>query len=246
MNIPEKAMILAAGLGTRMRPLTDQMPKPLVPFAGKPLIDHLLIRLEQAGVVQLVVNLHHFADQLQAHLVRRRHPKIILSDERAELLDTGGGVKKALSLLGNQPFFTLNSDALWTERKGQIPALQLLAENWNPDHMDGLLLLAGKNRSCGLNTPGDFNLDDAGRVSRRNDQAQAAFYYTGVQLIHPNLFEAAPEGPFSLNLLWNQAIERGRLYGYELPGHWLHIGTPQTIDQAQDYLNNLGPDHRLD
>ncbi|AXS39075.1 nucleotidyltransferase family protein [Breoghania sp. L-A4] len=233
---PTRAMVLAAGLGTRMRPITETLPKPLVPVAGKPLLDYALDRLASAGVQSVVVNVHHLADQVERHVAGRTAPAVILSDERAALLETGGGVTKALPHLGEEPFLLLNSDSFWIE--GMRPNLEVLAERWDDGEMDGLLLLASTVNSVGYDGTGDFEMESGGRLSRRVDREVTPFVYSGVAMLHPRLFEGAPEGAFSLNLLFDRAIEAGRLYGVRMDGIWLHVGTPQAIGEAEEAIGD--------
>ena len=233
----EQAMIMAAGLGTRMRPLTNDLPKPLVVVAGKTLIDHDLDRLAAAGVKRAVVNLHYKADMLKAHLARRRDIEIVYSDESGELLGTGGGVARALPLFGGKPFFILNSDSIWVE--GVASALDRMMQMWNPEEMDGLLLMASMVTAMGYEGRGDFVLDAEGHVGRPDEDAVTPFAYPGVQIVHPRLFAEAPAGAFSTNLLWDRAIAARRLYGTRLDGVWIHVGTPQARDEAEAYLTKL-------
>ncbi|WP_089178156.1 nucleotidyltransferase family protein [Bosea sp. AS-1] len=227
-------MVLAAGLGQRMRPITDTLPKPLVKIAGRTMLDHMLDRLADAGVEQAVVNVHHLAGQVEAHLAGRLTPRITISDERAELLETGGGVKKALPLLGTTPFFHTNSDALW--RETGKPALPAMAQSWDPERMDILLLLADMDTSLGFDGAGDFFCDEDGRLARRGGAARAPYVYAGVAILKPELFAETPDGPFSLNLLFDRAIAKGRLFGEVLEGRWLHVGTPEAIAPAEAAL----------
>jgi MurNAc alpha-1-phosphate uridylyltransferase len=229
--VPRHAMVLAAGLGLRMRPLTNDTPKPLVTVGGKPLIDHVLDRLAAAGVETAVVNVHYLADKVVRHLAGRRAPKISISDERGELLDTGGGVVKALPVLGAAPFFHLNSDTIWID--GVKPNLVRLAEIFDPARMDALLLLAATSTSVGYAGRGDFAMAPDGRLSRRSEREVAPFVYAGVAILNPALFAAAPSGPFSLNALFDRAIEAGRLHGLRLEGVWMHVGTPEAIATAE-------------
>ena len=232
-----RAMVMAAGKGTRMRPLTDTMPKPLVPFAGKPLIDHVLDRLEEAGIEEAVVNVHHFADMLEAHLAARKSPRIVISDERAELLDTGGGTKKALPLLGEEPILTFNSDSVWAEELGSNLA-ELIAA-WDPERMDALLMIAEAARTIGYVGRGDFNMDAAGLLSRRGPSATAPFMFAGVQIVKPALFADGPAGPFSTNLVWDRLIEKARLFGHRMTGTWMHVGAPDDLAEAEAFLRDL-------
>lgn len=233
----ERAMIMAAGLGTRMRPLTNDRPKPLVTVAGKALIDHDLDRLVAAGVKRAVVNLHYKADMLKAHLAGRRDIEIAWSDESGELLGTGGGVARALPLFGGKPFFILNSDSIWVE--GVSSALGRMIQMWNPDRMDGLLLMASMVTAMGYEGRGDFVLDAEGRVARPDGDAVTPFAYPGVQIVHPRMFADAPQGAFSTNILWDRAIAAQRLFGTRLDGVWIHVGTPQARDEAEAYLAKL-------
>ena len=224
-------MVLAAGIGKRMRPLTATVPKPLIEVAGRALIDHALDRLERANVETAVVNVHYLADLIRAHVGRRKRPEVIVSDERPRLLDTGGGVAKALPLLGPGPFYHLNSDSFWIE--GARPNLDWLAAGWNDATMDGLLLLAPTVKAIGYSGKGDFRLDPTGRLSRRGERDVVPFAYAGAAILHPRLFEGCPDGPFSLNLLFDKAIETERLHGVRMDGLWLHVGTPDAIGWAE-------------
>lgn len=231
---PTKAMVLAAGLGKRMRPLTDDIPKPMVRFLGKPLVDHVLDRLAAAGIVEAVVNLHYKPEPLEAHLKARRTPKITLSDERDALLDTGGGLMRALPLLGREPFVVHNSDSVWEEGVGSN--LDRLFAAWNGDRMDSLLLMALGGHSIGYDGHGDFNMESDGRLQRREEGRESPFVFTGVSIAHPRLFENAPKGAFSLNKLWDRAIEKNRLFGVRLEGTWMHIGTPEALTEAERWV----------
>lgn len=228
---PDRAMVLAAGLGKRMRPLTATTPKPLIEVAGKALIDHSLDRLAAAGIETAVVNIHWLADLVEVHVGRRKAPRIEISDERDALLETGGGVVRALPRLGDRPFLLLNSDSFWIE--GARPNLETLIERWDEEAMDGLLLLAGTVQSVGYAGSGDFTMDKASRLSRRMERQVAPFVYAGTALLHPRLFEDAPDGAFSLNRLFDKAIEAGRLFGVRMDGTWLHVGTPEAIAEAE-------------
>ncbi|MDI1281076.1 N-acetylmuramate alpha-1-phosphate uridylyltransferase MurU [Brevundimonas sp.] len=227
-------MVLAAGLGTRMRPLTDDRPKALVELAGRSLIDHVLDRLAGAGVARAVVNVHWFADRLETHLAARgRGPAIVISDERAELLETGGGLKKAAPLLGPEPVFVANIDSVWTDRGD---ALGDLARLWDPARMDAVLLLARREGSIGFEGGGDFRLADDGRLTFRGDAAEAPFAYMGVHITRPDYADGGPESPFSLSPLWRASAAAGRLYGCVLDGDWMHVGDPQARDAAEAKL----------
>lgn len=228
------AMVLAAGLGTRMRPLTDALPKPLVRLKGKPLIDHVLDRLSAGGITRAVVNVHHMADQIEAHLAGRTQPAITISDERDALLDTGGGVVRALPLLGGKPFLIHNSDSVWIEGVGSNIAR--LAAAFDPERMDSLMLLALGATSLGYDGHGDFVMAPDGQLARRGEGKEAPFVFAGASIAHPRMFESAPEGRFSLNKLWDRAIANGRLYGLRLDGTWMHVGTPQAVDEAEQWI----------
>jgi MurNAc alpha-1-phosphate uridylyltransferase len=228
---PRAAMVLAAGLGERMRPLTDRLPKPLIPVAGKPLIDHVLDRLAAAGIERAVINVHYLADLIESHLKSRNTPRIIISDERAKLLDTGGGVVKALGLLGGEPFFHVNSDTIWID--GVKPNLDRLAETFDTAAMDALLLLAPAAISIGYAGRGDFTMATDGRLSRRPEREVAPFVYAGAAILRPELFAGAPAGAFSLTRLFDQAVAAGRLHGLRLDGVWMHVGTPDAIAKAE-------------
>lgn len=224
-------MVLAAGLGTRMRPLTDTRPKPMVEVAGKALIDHVLDKLANAGVSTTVVNVHYFADQIEKHLASRTAPRIVISDERQQLLGTGGGVVKALPQLGNAPFFHVNSDTLWLD--GVSSNLRLLANTFDPATMDALLLLAPSTDSIGYSGRGDYVMDPEGALRRRTEHEVAPFVYAGVALLSPALFAGAPDGEFALTKLFDRASEAGRLKGLRLDGLWMHVGTPEAVKQAE-------------
>jgi N-acetyl-alpha-D-muramate 1-phosphate uridylyltransferase len=228
---PRTAMVLAAGLGERMRPLTDRIPKPLVPVAGKPLIDHVLDRLAAAGVERAVVNVHYLADLIERHLTGRTRPQIVISDEREKLLNTGGGVVKALGAIGSEPFIHVNSDTIWID--GVRPNLERLAEAFDPAHMDALLLLAPVSTSIGYSGRGDFTMAADGRLKRRPERDVAPFVYAGAAILRPELFKAAPAGAFPLTALFHRAEESGRLHGLRLEGVWMHVGTPQAIAEAE-------------
>ena len=226
-----RAMVLAAGLGQRMRPITDTLPKPLVAIGGKPMLDHALDRLSEAGVTDAVVNVHHLAGQIEAHVASRTSPRVTISDERALLLETGGGVKKALPLLGREPFFHVNSDSLWSETGRSN--MSAMANAWDAARMDMLLLLARREGSVGFDGRGDFFKAEDGLLTRRGSADSAPLVYAGVAIMKPDLFADTPEGPFSLNLLFDRAIVAGRLHGLVLDGQWLHVGTPEAIAPAE-------------
>jgi N-acetyl-alpha-D-muramate 1-phosphate uridylyltransferase len=232
------AMLLAAGLGQRMRPITDRLPKPLVPVAGRALIDHALDRLAEAGIERAVVNVHHLADQIEAHLERRTRPAVAISDERGERLETGGGVRKALPLIADPEFLVVNSDSLWIE--GPRPNLRRFVEAWDADRMDALLLLASTATSLGYEGLGDFAMDPTGQLRRRREREVTPFLYAGVALLKASLFEEAPAGAFSLNRIFDRAADEGRLHGLRLDGEWLHVGTPEAIEAAEARLATVG------
>ncbi|WP_407519663.1 nucleotidyltransferase family protein [Methylobacterium oryzisoli] len=228
-----RAFVLAAGLGKRMRPITATVPKPLVEVGGRALVDHALDRIAEAGIGEVVVNVHYLADLMEAHLVRRAGPpRITISDERERLLETGGGVRKALPLLGEGPFLILNSDSFWLE--GPRPNLQRLVAGWDPQRMDMLLLLASAATSLGYEGAGDFQMEKDGRLARRAEREVAPFVYAGVAITTPAFFADTPEGPFSLNLLFDRAAANGRLHGLRLDGQWLHVGTPEGLRDAEE------------
>lgn len=235
MSVGEKAFVLAAGLGARMRPLTLATPKPLVRVDGKPLIAHAMDKLRDAGVSEAVVNVHHLAEQIEEWCKKIRTPRLTISDERAALLDTGGGIAKALPLLGREPFFVMNSDSFWSE--GKVPALERLRQAWREEDMDCLLLLCDPAHTTGYDGRGDFVMDSEGRLARARDfPDRKALAYIGGYLVHPQLFEGAPAGAFSMNRLWDRAISRRRLFGLAHDGHWLHVGTVEAIAAAEDHL----------
>lgn len=228
------AMVLAAGLGKRMRPLTDVVPKPLVRLKGKPLIDHVLDRLAAGGITRAVVNVHYLPDLIEAHVAKRTVPSMVISNERDALLDTGGGVVRALPLLGNEPFLIHNSDSVWIDGVGSNIARLIAA--FDPDRMDSLMLLANGATSLGYEGRGDFCMDSDGVLLRRDEQRESPFVFTGVSIAHPRLFEDAPSGAFSLNQLWDRAIDKKRLYGLRLDGVWMHVGTPQSVEEAERWI----------
>jgi N-acetyl-alpha-D-muramate 1-phosphate uridylyltransferase len=234
--IPKSAMVLAAGLGTRMRPLTDHIPKPMVKVAGIPLIDHLLDKLAAAGVEQAIVNVHYKADILEAHLLSRTLPHILISDERAQLLDTGGGVMNALHHIPDDYFYHLNADTIWIDGKGSN--LSAMAALFDPEKMDTLLLLASTSGSVGYDGHGDFMMDNHGVLMRRTDDNIAPYVYAGVAILSRKLLINAPEGAFSLNRLFDRAIQKQRLYGMKLDGLWMHVGTPDAIQAAEKAIAN--------
>jgi N-acetyl-alpha-D-muramate 1-phosphate uridylyltransferase len=225
------AMVLAAGLGKRLRPVTDTLPKPLVKIGGKPMIDWGLDSLEQAGVSKAVVNVHYLADQVEAHLAARTSPHIVFSDERETLLESGGGIIKALPLLGERPFFLINSDTFWLE--GEKANLQCLSEMFNSDSMDMLLMLVTPGQATGYEGKGDFSMDKNNRLRRPQRDETVPFVYAGAAIIHPRIFKGATAEPHSLNRQFNEAIAQGKLFGMPMQGHWLTVGTPESIPAAE-------------
>jgi MurNAc alpha-1-phosphate uridylyltransferase len=234
----KSAMVLAAGLGTRMAsPANSKLPKPLVQLEGKALIDHALDRLAAAGVARAVVNVHHKADLIERHLRARTAPAIEISDERSGLLDTGGGIRKALPRLGAGAFFVHNADSVWIEGVGSN--LERLAAAWDDARMDCLLMLALASSSHGYQGRGDFALESDGRIRRRKvEQEIVPFAFTGVSVAHPRLFAGSPQGPFSLNMVWTRAIAAGRAYGVRMDGVWMHVGTPAALAEAEQCLGD--------
>lgn len=233
--LPTTAMVLAAGLGTRLKPITDHTPKPLVSVAGRSLLDRCLDRLAEAGVSRAVVNIHWLGSQIRDHLASRRDITITISDETDLLLETGGGLVKALPLLGRDPFFAVNADLIW--RDAAAPSsLQRLADAFDTARMDALLLLQPRERATGHGGPGDFALDAQNHLIRRGMQATAPYVYTGVQILQPSLLRDAPAGPFSLNILYDRAIAAGRLYGLVHQGDWMDVGTHDGLAQAEALL----------
>jgi MurNAc alpha-1-phosphate uridylyltransferase len=229
----DTAMVLAAGLGKRMRPLTASQPKPLVRVAGKALIDHALDRVADAGIAKAVVNVHYLADALEAHVTARAAPMVTVSDEREQLLETGGGMIRALHFLPD-PFFCLNSDNIWLD--GPRDVFRDLSDAWDPERMDALLALVPHRGAHNFRGKGDFSMDSTGRISRRRSGRIAPFIFTGIQLVAHRLLRDAPEGPFSTNVLWDRAIEEGRLYGIAFTGQWFEVGTPAAIPATEAAL----------
>ena len=236
---PSRAMIMAAGLGTRMRPLTNDRPKPLVKVRGKAMIDHAIDRLIEAGVTMIVINVHYRAEMLKEHLAKRRDVEIRISDESDGLLDSGGGILNVLAGFEGEPFFTHNSDSIWVEGTGH--ALDKLKARWDPNGMDALMLLAPTVTSVCYEGRGDFLMDSNGRLSRVTEQRVAPFVWAGVQIVHPRLFDDPPGRKFSINLLWDRAIERGRLFGLRLDGVWMHIDRPEAVKESEAFLDDLLP-----
>lgn len=230
--VTDTAMVMAAGMGKRMRPLTASQPKPLVRVAGKALIDHALDRLAEAGVSKAVVNVHYLADALEAHVKERAAPAVSISDERDQLLETGGGMVKAHAA-GQLPatFFCLNADNIWLD--GPCDAFHDLSNGWDEDRMDALLLLVPHANARNFNGQGDFHMDDIGRLTRRGAGRVAPYIYTGIQLVSQRLLRDPPEGKFSTNILWNRAREEGRLFGVAFTGQWFEVGTPEAIGPTE-------------
>ncbi|HXM00321.1 MAG TPA: nucleotidyltransferase family protein [Rhizomicrobium sp.] len=239
MSSITRAMIMAAGLGTRMRPLTDTLPKPLVAVRGRALIDHVIDRLVAAGVTLIVVNAHYKAEMIKTHLAGRKDVEIRISDESDALLDSGGGIAKALSNFGGEPFFHANADTVWVE--GAAHALERLKAEWNPDTMDALMLLAPTVSTICYEGRGDFMMDSDGRLSRIPEGRISPFVWMSIEIVHPRLFDGAPAGKFSINPLWDKAIAKGRLFGMRLDGAWMHIDRPEAIREAEAYMADLAP-----
>jgi len=236
-KVPKRAIILSAGLGERMRPITDTLPKPLIPVRGQTLIDSILDRLEATGVTEVVVNLHYLGAMIEKHLRGRPKPKIVFSREVDERLETGGGVRKALPLLGPDPFFAINGDVCWLD--GMVPALDRLAAGWDERTMDVLLLLHPTASAFGYEGRGDFMLDPLGRAQRRGERQVAPFVFAGIQILHPRLFKGSADGAFSLNTLYDKAAEAERLYGIRHDGEWFHIGTPQGLAEVEEAMHHM-------
>lgn len=230
----KQAFILGAGFGSRMRPLTDTIPKPMVPLAGKPLIDHVIDRLTSVGVERIVVNVHYLADVLENHLRKKNDVEIIISDERDELLDTGGGVLKALHHFGDEPFFIHNSDSVWVENGHNN--LAEMVKLFDPKKMDNLLCLANRHTSLGYDGNGDFLLSDEGLISRKPKEVASDHVFIGASLATKSLFDQSPKGAFSLNKLWDAAIVNNRVYGIKHQGIWMHVGTTEALSDAEDCI----------
>jgi MurNAc alpha-1-phosphate uridylyltransferase len=236
-DVPTTAMVMAAGLGKRMRPLTATRPKPLIEVAGKALLDHVLDRLRAAGVKKVVVNVHYLADALEAHLAgRAKELEVVISDERNLLMETGGALVQAAPLIDSDPFLAVNSDNLWVD--GPADALRLLASHWDDTKMDALLLLVPLARAGNHRGMGDFHMDRSGRLKRRRQSHVAPFVFTGVQMLSKRLLRDAPEGPFSTNVLWDRAIAQGRCFGAVHQGLWFDVGTPRSIPQTEVALQD--------
>ena len=228
--VPETAMLLAAGRGERLRPITDTIPKPLVAVGGQPMLDHALDRLAAAGVRRAVINVWHLGAQIEAHLAARRVPEITISREDVAL-ETGGGIVRALPMLGPAPFLVVNGDSLWLD--GARDTVKRLASGWDDDAMDMLLLVTATARAVGFSGLGDYTMDPLGRLTRRLEGRVAPYVYSGLAITHPRLFEAAPAGSFSLNRLFDKAEQAGRLFGVVHDGLWYHVGTPADLDAVR-------------
>lgn len=232
----QKALVLAAGLGTRMRPLTNDRPKPLIQVGGRALVDHMLDRMAAAGVTDAIVNVHYCADQMEAHLKGRSAPHVTISDERAQLLETGGALAKVRPLLGEAPIFVANTDSIWTE-DGK-PGFAALRDGFD-SRMDFLLLLARMDRLLGFGEKGDFALLPDGRLAWPKDAPEAPHYaYTGVQLMRPQVVDGSVVEPFSLRRFWESSLAQGRVYGIVLDGFWMHVGDPAARDEAEAMLES--------
>lgn len=229
----QKAMILAAGFGKRMLPLTERMPKPLIPVAGKSMLERTLEHVQRAGIKEIVVNSHHFAEQIHER-VSNICPEALISHEE-EILETGGGIKKALPLLGNEPFFTLNGDSIWTGPN----SLEHMRSLWDDAKMDALLLVIPKEKAHGYEGRGDFFLSTKGQLSRPEKGEEAPYVYIGVQYVHPRIFTNAPDGAYSMNVLWNEALAKGRLYGCVHEGEWFHMSTPEDLEKYEAVIQGL-------
>lgn len=238
MKMPDQAIMLAAGLGKRMRPITDTLPKPLVRVAGKPLIDWGLDALAEAGVANTIVNVHYLADKLIEYLAGRKQPRITISDERDLLLDSAGGIINVLPQFGNEPFYVLNADTFWVGDEAR-PNITALAQAWDDARMDILLMTAELTQATGFDGKGDFVADSDGRLRRARDCAGEPVIYAGAAILHPRIFAGAEPGVSSLNRYFDEAIASGRLYGMPMSGHWLTVGTPEAISEAEAALSAL-------
>ncbi|MEE2745894.1 MAG: nucleotidyltransferase family protein [Pseudomonadota bacterium] len=239
---PRIAMVLAAGLGKRLRPITESTPKPLLKVSGRPLLDYCLDHSKRAGVERVVINVHYLSDKIRHYINERKDISIKISDESNKLLETGGGVQNALSLVGSLPFYVLNGDVLWLD--GPSPALQRLANAWDNDAMDALLLLHSTVEAYGYSGLGDFLVDPLGRLERRPERMVTPYFFAGVQILHPRLFDNVRKGTFSLNLLYDKAMEKKRLFGIIHDGDLFHIGTPKGLAQAQNYFEQRFPGNK--
>lgn len=237
-QMPHTAMVLAAGLGTRMRPLTDTTAKPLIKVGGKALIDRMIDPIVAAGVKRIVVNVHWCPDDVEAHVKARADVDVIISDEREAPLETGGGLAKARPLLGDDPIFVVNTDAFWAPETAT--PFQLMADQFDPETMDGLLLLADRQRCLGFPGPGDFFLADDNTLTRRGEAASAPWAYAGLRIIKPQAFDHEPIEPFSVLRKWDKSIKDRRLFGMPLDHFWLHVGTPEALEDAEMWLRCQG------
>jgi MurNAc alpha-1-phosphate uridylyltransferase len=232
---PKTAMVLAAGLGTRMRPLTDAIPKALIPVAGRTLLDRVLDKLAEAGVERAVVNVHHFADQVEAHLKGRTDLEVLISDERAGLLDSGGGIQHARALLGEDPIFLANIDSLWLE--GATPALEALKRAWDPAAMDLLLLLVARGNGIGFEGPQGFLMDEAGRLTHStSSDVVTPFANVGFGILKPQVLDGETGAAFSIHPTWHRLQAQGRLHGVVMDAFWMHVGDPAARDAAEARL----------
>lgn len=234
MTSVKTAMFLAAGLGTRMRPLSLTTPKPLIPVSGKALLDYTLDAAVEAGIERAIVNVHYLPEQVETHMAERTDIEVLISDERAELLETGGAIVKARDLLGDDPVYVINTDAFWVNTPAN--PFETLASRYDPGRMDDLLLLADRSRSVGYHGKGDFELHDDGRISRRDPERETSWAYAGVRITKPALYDGEALRPFSANLIWNKSLEAGRLFGCPLDAQWMHVGDPATIIEAENWM----------
>ena len=237
--MPKIAMILAAGFGKRLRPITNKTPKPMLKVAGRTLLDHSIDHLVDSSIEKIVINIHHLGSLIEQHITRRTDVEVVISDESDELLETGGGIMKALPLLGEDPFFVINGDVLWLD--GPTPALQRLASTWNHKHMDALLLLHSTVEAYGYDGKGDFIVDPGGALVRQPEREISPYLFAGVQILQAKALSEAPVGPFSLNLIYDKAIEQGRLFGLINDGEWFHIGTANGLSEAEGYFRQRFP-----
>ena len=236
-RMPTTAMVLAAGLGTRMRPLTLELPKPLVKVAGRTLLDWTLDAAAAAGVAKAVINVHHMGDKIITHTAHRLRPAILISDETERLLDTGGGIVKALPFLGDAPFFVFNGDGIFTD--GATPLLRRLSDAWDPDQLDILMLVHPRESAHGFDGAGDFFLSGDGRLHRRGQTANAPFVYAGAYIMHPRVLAGEPAEPFSMNRIWDKAIAADRMSALVHDGAWFHVGTPEAVINTELLLGRM-------
>ncbi len=236
-RMPTSAMVLAAGLGLRMRPLTLDIPKPLVKVAGKTLLDWTLDSAAAGGIARAVINVHHLGDQIITHTARRMRPAVLISDETGRLLDTGGGIVKALPLLGDAPFFVFNGDGILTD--GETPMIRRMADAWDADQLDVLMLVHPRESAHGFDGAGDFFLSGDGRLHRRGTAPTAPFVYAGAYIMHPRLLAGEKPEPFSMNRVWNQAIANNRMSAIVHDGAWFHVGTPEAVTNTEILLGRM-------